>query len=444
MTSSAVAVLAHGIGGRDDLPLPLGWAVTGAAVAVVVSFVALGVLWRTPRWGGGDGVRPLPARLATAPDSRAAGIVAQAAGLLLGLYVLSALAFGSDDTDNPLPWVVYVLLWVGLVPASLVLGPVWRRLDPIRAAHLLLHRALRLDPAEGLRPLPAGLGYWPAAVGLFGFTWLELVAQDNASRSTLRLAIGLYVAVQVLAGMVFGARWYDRGEALEVWSGLFARMSPWTRNADGRWGWRSPLRGLDRLPASPGLVATVMVMLGSTAYDGLSGSTWWTVRVQESALPSVLLRTAGLAGTIAALWLVYVVCTTAAGRIAGTRGVRALPGAFAGSILPVALGYVVAHYYSFFVVEVQRAVIKLSDPWGRGWDVLGTGDLQPSYALVDPSLVVVVQVLAIVAGHVLGVVVAHERAVTLFPRRAAVVGQLPLLVLMVALTCTGLFLLFAS
>ena len=138
---------------------------------------------------------------------------------------------------------------------------------------------------------------------------------------------------------------------------------------------------------------------------------------------------------------VFVVCAGAAGRLGGI-GLRAAAGAFAPSLVPVALGYVVAHYYSFFAVEAQNAVIRLSDPLGTGANWLGTAHLQPSYALATPTIVANAQVLAIVVGHVLGVVVAHDRAVGLFPRRTAVVGQIPLLVLMVVLTCLGLFLLF--
>jgi hypothetical protein len=126
----------------------------------------------------------------------------------------------------------------------------------------------------------------------------------------------------------------------------------------------------------------------------------------------------------------------------GGIGVRPAAALFAPSVVPVALGYVLAHYYSFLAVEGQRAFIRLSDPLGTGANWLGTSHLQVSYALATPVIVANVQVVAIVIGHVLGVVVAHDRAVRLFPRARAVVGQLPLLVLMVTLTCLGLFLLF--
>ena len=117
---------------------------------------------------------------------------------------------------------------------------------------------------------------------------------------------------------------------------------------------------------------------------------------------------------------------------------------YAPSLLPIAAGYVVAHYWSLLIFEGQNTLIKLSDPLGIGANRLGTGDLTANPALLAPTLVAVIQVAAIVTGHVLGVVLAHERAVILFERHVAVIGQVPLLVLMVGYTCGGLLLLFSS
>lgn len=445
MTALATApatLVAHGIGSREDLPLPLGWAIAGAASAVVVSFVLLGLLWREPRLNAEKAGRPLPEAVARVLDAPAFRRTLAGAGLLAAGYTLLALIFGPNDARNPVPWIVYVLLWVALVPASVLFGPVWRQLNPLRTVHTLLNRAAGLDPRDGVRELPAGIGWWPAAAGLFGFAWLELVSADPASLSTLRWAIALYCAVHLLAALVYGSRWFDRGDAFEAWSGLYGKISPLGRRlADDVLVLRAPLVGLDGVRGAPGLVATVVVMLGSTAYDGLSGSATWARFTQSHALSRQLAGTFGLAATVLALAGLFVLCTGVAGRLGGI-GVRESANAFAPSIVPVALGYVVAHYYSFLAVEGQQAFIRLSDPLGIGANWLGTAGLQPSYALVTPSIVANIQVVAIVVGHVLGVIVAHDRAVKLFPRPKAVVGQIPLLALMVTLTCLGLFLLF--
>jgi hypothetical protein len=330
---------------------------------------------------------------------------------------------------------------VGLVPASVLLGPVWRWLNPLRLLHAALHRAARLDPVTGALPLPLGVGWWPAAAGLLAFTWLELVHPDSATLPTLRVAIGLYAALHLLAGTVYGSHWFDRGDAFEAWSGLFGRLSPLGRHPDGTRVLRSPLSGLDALEPAPGLVATVIVMLGSTAFDGMAGSTSWVRFAQSSPLQRPLVGTAGLLVTVALVGGLFVACTAAAGVLAGCGG-GGMPAAFAHTVIPVALGYVTAHYYSLLVLEGQRAAVLLTDPLGIGANWLGTAGRAADPTLVDPRIVADVQVLAIVIGHVLAVVLAHDRAVRLFPPGRAVISQIPLLVFMVTLTCLGLLLLF--
>jgi hypothetical protein len=443
LLAPAGELLAHGIGGRQDLPIPFGFAVTGAAVALVVSFVALGVLWREPRLDARCAGRPLPASLARLLDSRGLRIGLRTFGVVATAYVAIAAIFGPDDALNPTAGALYVLLWVGLVPASLLLGPVWRLLNPLRALHRGLAALLRTDPAAGLSPLPRGLGYWPAAAGLFAFVWLELVAPDRGTLPVLRTWIALYAAAHLLASAWFGSRWFDRGDAFEAYSGLIGTLSPLGRRGDGRWVLRDPLVGPTALAPAPGLVATVMVMLGSTAYDGFSNVPAWITTVQESAAPAVLLETLGLLAAIGVFTAAYIGATLLAGRLGEARR-TALPGLFAHSVVPIAVGYAIAHYYSLLVLEGQRALINLSDPLGTGANWLGTADRGVSAALVTPTGVATLQVVAVVVGHVVGVVLAHDRAVRLFPRRRAVLGQIPLLVLMVCYTVTGLLVLFAG
>jgi hypothetical protein len=436
------ALFTHGIGGRQDLPIPFAFALTGAAVTLVVSFVLLGLLWREPRLRGDDAGRPLPQLLQTVLDAPAFVWVVRAIGLLLVGYVLVAALVGPDLATNPTAGAVYVLFWVGLVPASVLLGPVWRRLNPLRTVHSLLSAVLRTDPEEGLRPVPPGLGYWPAAVGLFAFVWLELVAPDRATLPVLLTWFGVYAGIHLLAAAVYGSRWFDRGDAFEVWSGLFARLSPFGRRSDGVLVVRHPLDGMAGRRSAPGLVAVVSVLLGSTAYDGISNAPFWVARQQSSDSPT-LFGTAGMLGLIIAVAATYVAATVVSGRSL-QRSSRELPGEFAHSLVPIALGYVVAHYYSLFVLEGQRTLAHLSDPFSDGSDVFGFSGRDPSAAGITPTGVATLQVAAVVVGHVLGVVLAHDRAARCFPPGEALVRQLPLLALMVAYTVGGLLLLFAG
>lgn len=437
---SAIALLpAHGVGSRQDLPLPFGLLLTGAALALVISFLALGLLWKQPRLRPTDS-RLLPPALALALDSPAVRGAFGALSLALTAWTLLALLGGKDDANNPVPYVVYVWLWVGLALLSMVFGPIWRVLNPIRWLHRGILVAARVSADFSLARYRAG--YWPAALGLFAFTWLELIAPDNDTLPVLRVAILGFILISLVLALVFGRDYLDTGDPFEAWSGLFGTLSPLGRREDRRWVLRTPLHGLNQLASKPGLLATASVMLGGTAYDGFSGETWWYTFVQSSALPGRLWETAALL----AICLVVAGSLYAAAALSASLAhvpLRGVATRFAPSLLPIAAGYLVAHYWSLWVFEGVNGLARLSDPLGTGANWLGTAGVKPSYALIEPTLVATIQMVSIVTGHLLGVVLAHERAVTLFPRRAAVIGQIPLLVLMVFYTVGGLTLLFS-
>ncbi|MBT2403814.1 MULTISPECIES: hypothetical protein [unclassified Streptomyces] len=417
--------LAHGIGSSHDLPISPFYAFAGAFTALFVSFLALGLLWSTSRFRGDRSGLALAAGLQRVADAPATRTALRGLGLAAALAVLFLLLGPDDPARNPAPGAVYVLFWVGLVPASLLLGPVWRLLNPLRTLHRLLRPVLRGAP----RPLPARLGQWPAAAGLFGFTWLELVASDPASTTTLLIALAAYTAAQLLLAARFGERWFADGDAFEAYSALLARLSPLGRRSDGRLVLRNPFHGLDATPERPGLVATVCVLLGSTAYDGFSDNPSWINTLQTSPLGRTPTATLGLLGSIALVATLYCLCAAATRLVCGPH-----PGpltAFAHSLVPIALGYLVAHYFSLLVTEGPRTVSMAlaTDNAPAPAQPLGAGGLAA------------LQVAAVVTGHVLGVIAAHDRSVRLFPPAKAVAGQLPLLALMITYTIGGLSLL---
>ncbi|MGW6882476.1 hypothetical protein ACWGEU_19685 [Streptomyces goshikiensis] len=421
-----LTALAHGIGSQHDLPISPFYAFAGAFAALFVSFLALGLLWSTSRFRGDRSGLALPAGLQRVADAPATRTALRGLGLAAALAVLLCLLLGPDDpARNPAPGAVYVLLWVGLVPASLLLGPVWRLLSPLRALHRLLSGVWRPEA----RPLPARLGQWPAAVGLFGFTWLELVSPDPASTTTLLIALGVYAAAQLLLAARFGERWFADGDAFEAYSALLARLSPLGRRDDGRLVLRNPFHGLDATPERPGLVATVCVLLGSTAYDGFSDNPAWINSIQTSPLGRTPAATLGLLGAIALVAALYCLCAAATRLVCGPH-----PGpltAFAHSLVPIALGYLIAHYFSLFVTGGPRTVIM----------ALGTDNAPEPLSPLGPGALATLQVAAVVTGHVLGVIAAHDRSVRLFPPARAVAGQLPLLALMITYTIGGIGLL---
>lgn len=122
---------------------------------------------------------------------------------------------------------------------------------------------------------------------------------------------------------------------------------------------------------------------------------------------------------------------------------RTQPGLYAHSLVPIAAGYAIAHYFSLLLLDGQATWILASNPFGRdGVDLFGTYGNAIDYTAVSPRTIANVQIGAIVLGHVLGVLLAHDRAVRT-PHRATT-GQLPLVAVMIAFTVGGLSLLLSS
>ena len=432
-----MSLLAHGVGSRTDLPIPLGLALYGAGAAILISFAVLLLFWRTPRLGGASSGRPLQPGLQRTLDAPVVRRCLQTLALLAAALVVAAALAGPDETDRNLaPWALYVTFWVGLVPASLLLGPVWRVANPLR----LVHRVLRvLVPSAPGSPRVAALGLWPAVPSLLVFLWLELVFPARAEPTTVAVFLLGYAAMHLALALWFGEGWFARGDAFEVYSTLMARLSPWARRDDGRLALRSPLANASAAPAEPGLAAVVVVLLGSTAFDGLSRTVFW--QTGPGAANDTLSGTLGLLAMIALVAVLYVVGTRLSGRLAGQpRDVQ--PRRYAGTVVPIVLGYTVAHYFSLLALDGQTTWILASNPFGlAGVDLFGTYGNTVDLTAVGPDAIALVQVGAFVVGHVLGVTLAHERAL-LSARRARASDQLPLVVVMVLFTVGGLGLLF--
>ena len=435
--------MAHGIGGAKDLPIPLELAIAGAVAALVVSFTVLAIAWRTPRYDAATSGRPAPAWLDGLTSSTTWRVTLRAVGFAFFLYVAAAAVFGQDTLVNPFLGVFYVLLWVGIVPASVLLGPVWKALSPSRTINAVLARVSGSDPEVGMYTYPERLGYWPAALGLFAFVWLELVYPHSTEIGPVRLWCAIYIGVMLIGGALFGNRFYERADPFEVYSSLVARLSVWGHR-DGHLVLRSPLANLDTVPVAPGLVGVVAVLFGSTAYDSFKEASPWVRFVQTTSIPAGLIDNVALLVFCVGVGVIFAAGCMATGVGPDVRR-STLPDLFAHSMVPIIVGYIVAHYLTYLVEYGQTTIVQLSDPFSRGDDYLGTADLAVNYWLsFHPDFLARLKVGAVVVGHVLGVIAAHDRAIALLPRRHQLTGQLSLLVAMVFFTVGGLYLLFAA
>ncbi len=438
------APLAHGLGGQKDLPVPLSLAVAGSVAALVVSFTVLALAWRRQRYGEGSPRvrgRAVPL-LGTVVLSGPVQLALRLLGLLSLAYLVLVTVAGQDLLINPVFGIFLVWWWVGIVPASILLGPAWKAISPHRTLVSLLARATGADPERGIARYPERLGSWPAALGLFAFVWFELVYPHATELGPVRLWLATYLGVMLVGGAVFGTGFFARADPFEVYSTLLARLSVW-HVEEGTLRVRSPLAGLASTSPGPGLVAVVAVLLGSTAYDSYRESAWWS-RLLAGSDSTTLLANAGLVGTCLLVGVLFALGCVATPVEPGVRR-RSLPRAFAPTLAPIVAGYMVAHYTTYWWERGQVTLTQVSDPLSRGQDWFGTSGLTVSYWISEhPSFLAVLKVAAVVAGHVLAVVASHERAIALLPRRSHLTGQLPLLLVMVFFTAGGLALLFSS
>jgi hypothetical protein len=450
-----VRLLAHGIGGVRDLPVPESFFFTTAAIVLVVSFILLGALWRRPLLESHAGGRLLPRAVSAVVLSRPLRWVLQAVSVGIFVLALATALFGTTvELLNFAPTFVYVIFWLGLPLLSVTLGNVWAVLSPWRAIADATVWVLERGGREA-RPVLEWTGRWgryPAAGALFAFVALELAHPRPSYPRTLGIAIALY-SYWALAGMaVYGREaWTRGGEGFAVAFELLSRMAPFAVR-DGRVVVRWPFTGLGGAEQVPGTLVFVAVMLGSTSFDGFSRTSTWqnllgnvradlagsSLRVVD--LVTTLVNVAALSTFVLLVVLTYLTAVSAAQSL--VRIERALVPDFVLSLVPIAAAYLVAHYFSLFLIQGQFIITLASDPFGRGWDLFGTVDFAPNLAIVSPDTVWYVQVTALVVGHVAGLAVAHDRAVALFAdRRAALRSQYPMLALMVLYTVGGLWLL---
>lgn len=449
------AAQAHGIVGRADLPIPVWLFSWTAAVVLVVSFVALSTLWRTPQLQSEH--RRCLFRLPAAVRW-----LASAVGVgLFALVLYSGFAGAQVANANFSVTFIYVIFWVGVPVASVLLGDVFAALSPWRScARALRWTGRRLAPGAFARaPLlryPRELGVFPAVGWLVGFAWLELVYVARDTPSTLAvLSLGYFLAMLVGMGLFGVEEWSGRADGFGVYFSLLARMSPLCADRDGVVYRRRLLSGLADMPVVAGTVTLICAVIGTTTFDGFSNGGLW--RTGEPEVQSVfaglglhptpaleLAYTVGLLGCIALVAGIYRLGIAGVRSVSERYGTGELTRTFAHTLAPIGFAYVLAHYFSLLIWQGQAIGYLASDPLGDGANLLGTSSYQIDYAIISYAAIWYVQVAALVSGHVGGLALAHDRALSMYPNtQEAIRSQYWMLAVMVAFTSFGLWLLSA-
>ncbi len=454
--------LAHALVARKDLPVPAWLFAWAASLVLIASFFALSAGWRKPRFED-EKWRPLDERFSRTLLSLPVQVLCGAIGVfLLGVSVYTGI-HGTEAPDRNFSLTfIYVTAWLGFPFFSVIFGDIFRPFNPWRAVGRAVGGAFALVAGQrsGHLRYPERLGRWPAAIGLLAVVWLEVIYGQGGgvavglSPHSAGVAILAYSAYTLVMMGLFGVeKWCETGEIFSVYFGMFSQLGGFGVK-DGRLGRRLPLAASTHWASLPGSAAVVIASIASTSFDG----------AQEGALKDAIVQTfewlaetglsltasLRLADTIfmaicfVGVGLVYMIGVRGMSTVRGAPSVRELRRGFAHTLIPIAFAYLVAHYFSLFVFQEQAQFgYLLSDPLGTATtDLFGTAGNGIDFKVLSANAIWYVQVGALVIGHVVGLTLAHDRAITYWGNyRQAARSQYWMLAVMVAFTCFGLYLL---
>lgn len=425
------AVLAHASERAVILTLPTGPYILGAGLAVAVTALTAVTGQRLPDFAA--------VTLFTRP-MLPEGLTSWLAAVALAALLFAGFHGSHDPLENPLPLMVWTVIWVGLTLATALFGNLWRDLNPwggpVRAARTVLHRTGGIGLAR--------FGAWPAVAGYLGFVWYQIIspAPDDPARLALVVA-GYWLVIFVLA-VAEGEGWLDQGEFLCLFFGLIACIAPfWAERRDRRAQVMAGWPGAQILRAEPlgaSAAAFVTLLLASVSFDGLHETFWWLARIGINPLefPG---RTAVMAANTLGLLAVWVAMS---GLIWAVT--RQNPGPLMLSFLPIAAGYHIAHYLVALLTQGQYALAAVNDPFETGQRLLGLPEHWVSFGFLSQADSVrhiwQAQVAIILGAHLLAVLLAEKLARNSHAD-AAPARKIPLTILMVLYTIFGLWLLAA-
>ena len=435
---TSLLIFAHGVGGRLDLPLSKWQVAWAGVVALVFSFAALGYFWHRPLLKKLSIGHPIFNAL---DRSNLFKVVFRCISLFLFSVVVIAGFIGQDNTvANLAPVTVFVVFWIGMACASVLFGHIWKEISPWETLGKSVDRIRKEHDESAPRWLTSG---WIALAPISVFHWFELAYHDGASPRIL----GWWILIYTLGLMGITWKWgweqARKAEGFGVLFGALAELSPFrvkeTEAHNSRKVFiRAPFVGVSNYETSPAQLAIVLAALGGTAFDGFSRTRFWgEIIFGRGKWELTFFNTIGL------IWIVAVVGVTyhLAGKLGSrTTGDSRFSERFGASLVPILFGYDLAHYFSLLLLEGQAFKVLISDPFGKGWDIFGTATDPINWTLIPSGAIGWVQVLSIVGGHLVGVLVSHDRGVEKFELKKAMRSQYPMLAVMVLYTLFGLVL----
>lgn len=450
---------AHAIAERYDLPVPLGFYVAGAAVVVAVTFfITAAFVYAAP---AERHTRDVISLRVPAPLQSAVTTLLQVVGVIALLAVVATGLFGNPHPARNLsPTLVWVIWWCAFSLFVACVANPWPMLNPWRTLFRLGEWRGGRQPAQ---PYPEKAAEWPAVAFLLVVVWIELISPFSSSPFAIAVLTLLYTTVTFAGMAAFGREtWLERGEVFSIVFRILGSFAPvgcagsalQTKPADpmahpdpAKEGalllrpWSAGLLTSQSMP-SMAIVALVLLLLSAVLFDGLLGTALW--RSVEPWLPShadgMVAGSVGLLATWTVFFGAYLITVAAmAWILGGESNTVTVARGYVLTLVPIAVGYNIAHNYSYILIQSQAFVALLSDPFGVGWDLFGTAGLQPDLTVVDARTIWYVAVGSIVVGHIIAVYLAHVVALRTSPSRQSAIRSLyPMTILMVLYTGASL------
>ena len=425
---------AHSAARGFVLLLPTAHVIVAGALAVLVSFAVVSLLLdrlfrRTPDadYGFVHGSR------------RAIRTLSFISANVLVLLIWIGLAGPHDPLENMLVLGIWTLWWVVIVLLHPLLGNLWGGLNPFAW----------IAPAAGRCVLPRWLHYNPALLIFAAFAWFQLVYPAPEDPPRLALVVSAYAALTLAATFVFGIDWLRYADPFAIFLRQLGAATPL-----GFTKLRLPGAGLLYLAPLPlAGVLFVLMTLASISFDGLSHTFFWLSALGHNPLEypgrTALIgaNTAGLLGVFLLLASAFTATVVLGWLWAGRpQQLQFWFGRYVYSLIPISIAYHFAHYLSDALLNMQYLVLALNDPFGTGAQLLGIESFHVTASFQNTAsgamALYSAQTTAIVAGHVIGVSVAHAMAMELgLPRGRALRLDAPLALFMVFYTGFGLWLL---
>ena len=443
-------VSAHGFGERIDLPIPLNLYLVGAGAAIIVSFVLIGLIGKQahhvdtyPRFN----LLKISWIRALSKNTVLKSVIQIFFVLVLFLVVAAGLLGKQVSAFNIAPTVVWILFSVGITYVSAFIGNIWTAINPWKTIFTWLEE---VSPGLSLeKEWPKVFGIWPAVILFIVYRWIENIYPNSAQPSTLSLLIVTYTLITFIGMIYFGrVNWLRFGDPFSVFFRFLSKFSITELrvvNGEKELNLRLPAVGLleeEHIEVSH--TVFVLFMLSSVAFDGVLATPIWQqmyLFLFNIGLPGLVVGTIGLLTLLSVFIGVYFIFSTFVRLCAkNTEPVYRVAYTFVFSLLPIAIAYEVAHFVSLLLIEGQRILYLISDPFGFGWNIFNTVSYKISFQVINLKTLWNWQVGLIIIGHIAAVYIAHMIALRFFQdRKSAIRSQYPMLLLMVFYTIFSLW-----